>query len=321
MVHYQMFAILQQLKLVPSNRLFPSLRSLIPFSAYSPLQIPSRPASLTLIPLASWAVVLAGAIAPFGLVLAYNSISSVVSSIIYGPVYRRLPRPVNPKEGHHTEPMQTLSEMINIPPESLQLNPSNDTDGNITNSDDTSAPTQHTATLDALEGRPSHHDDSSDDGEHELSGQAMITFDVEATDLSEAPVGTWSAELRSVNEPPRKEIPYPITALTMLPPLLAAEALSTGITTIVMLPLEAIMVRTLARSFRQSANLSTGDMFSGVGLTWRVISNILTVHALECVVTGSLWAAFIVGSEIIEGKFVLWGKKDTAEEEELEFRW
>jgi len=322
MLNYQMFAIVQQLNMWPSDRLLPSLRSLIPFSAYSPLQLPPLPSSLSAAALFSWATALFLNVAPLGLVLAHTAVTSTVSSLIYAPLYRLLPRPINPLDGLFLgmmDPSDYLERSTDIDydaPDSENHYPSGTVDGESTTPRASAALSQHTATLQALEGRPPNRDDSSDEDDHEMSQQTLITFDVEATEMTEATMGTWSAELRSANEPPPKEPVYRITALTMLPPFLAAEGLSTVVAGILVLPLEALMVRTVGRGYRRSAGLGTGDLFMGAMIPWHALINIFAVHAVELTFTGAIWAAFTIGSQAMAGKYLIRNSADEADKGE-----
>jgi hypothetical protein len=322
MLNYQMFAIIQQLNMWPSDRLLPSLRSLIPFSAYSPLQLPPLPSSLSAAALLSWATAFLLNVAPLGLVLAHSTATSTVSSIIYGPVYRLLPRPVNQPEGllpgmmEPSDYPEPSTEIDYDAPDSENRYPSGIADGESTTPHLSTAPSQHVATLQALEGRPTNRDDSSDEDDHEMSQQTLITFDVEATEMTEETMGTWSAELRSANEPVPKETMYQITALTMLPPLLAAEGLSAVLAGIALLPLEALMVRTVARGYRRSAGLGTGDLFAGTVIPWQAMINIFAVNAVELAVTGAIWAAFTISSQAMAGKYHIWNSADEANKED-----
>lgn len=318
MLNYQMLAILQQLNMWQSNRLLPSFRSLIPFSPYSPLQIPPFPASFTPAAIWSWTTSLIVNVAPLGLVLAYSMASSTISSIIYAPIYKLLPRPVNQTETFLREMAEELDNIetalnTHLSPSSWQPDTSSTADWEPTTSGTSAAPSQHVATLQALEGRPPNRDDSSDEEDHEMSQQTLITFDVEPTEITEAAMGTWSAELRSANEPPPRETTYQITALTMLPPLLAAEGLSSVLAGLALIPLEAIMVRIVARAYRRSAGLGTGDLFAGVIIPWRVIPNIFVVLSMELAITAALWAGFTIGSQAMAGKYLVWRPADEAD--------
>jgi hypothetical protein len=321
MLNYQMFSIIQQLNMWSSDRLLPSLRSLIPFSAHSPIQLPPLPSSLSAAALFSWATALFFNVAPLGFILVHSAATSTVSSIIYAPIYRLLPRPVNKIGGlfpvlmDPSDYQERSTEIDYDAPNSENHYPSGIADGESTTPHNSAAPSQHTATLQALEGRPPspNHDDSSDEDDHEMSQQTLITFDVEATEMTEATMGTWSAELRSANEPPLKETVYQITALTMLPPLLAAEGLSAVLSGFLLLPLEALMVRTVARGYRESAGLSTGDLFAGALIPWHTWRNIFAVHAVEFAVMGAIWGAFTVCSQAMAGKYLIWKSADQAD--------
>jgi hypothetical protein len=178
----------------------------------------------------------------------------------------------------------------------------------------------HTATLHALEGRAvnpvgaanhdrDHEDDSSDDDndDHEISQQTVITFDVEAEEISDpgASMGTWSAELRNTNES-ENELPktpkYRITPLTMLPLLLAVDGLLAVLTHIVSLPFEAAMVRIIGHAYGVNS-----DMFAiRFGVPWKAMGNLLAVYSIELVATGVIWTGFTLVSQVSSGKFKLW---------------
>jgi len=167
--------------------------------------------------------------------------------------------------------------------------------------------TEDEPTLRALEGRSTlergdtrmpqteGHHDSSDDEEEELTQATLISFDVEATDVIESSIGTWSAELRSANEPKTSQtLRYHVTGLTMLPSNLAAQGIQQTITGIILLPLEILMVRVLGRAYRDSAGVEMEDMF-----LWGFpsISNVLTTVVLELVVKGVLWTGYTAGTQ------------------------
>src|SRR5664279_4654992 len=86
-----MFAILQQLGLIRSSQLLPTLRSFIPFSLHSPLQLPSiplRPSST--IP---WVSALLRSAAPMAVILFHGKVKFLASRILYRHIYTVLPRP------------------------------------------------------------------------------------------------------------------------------------------------------------------------------------------------------------------------------------
>jgi hypothetical protein len=139
--------------------------------------------------------------------------------------------------------------------------------------------------------------DSSDEDDAEIAQATLISFDVEATESMDQSLGTWSAELRSANEPKQlKDIKYRVTGLTLLPTILATEGLREVIAGVLVMPLEAVMVRVIARAYRQSAGLSVSDMYR---LRERVpaFENLFLAFALQVTVTGVVWAGFSVGSQ------------------------
>lgn len=156
-------------------------------------------------------------------------------------------------------------------------------------------------TLRALEGLPPTSDrqntaDSSDEDE-EVAHATLISFDVEATEAVETSAGAWSAELRSANEPRASgHLRYRVTGLTMLPPIMATEALREVIAGFLVLPLDAIMVRVVGRAYRVSAGLGLGDMY-GIEPTIYAFGNILSVLTIQLAVTGTVWAGFTLGTQ------------------------
>lgn len=295
-----MFAILQQLALVPSSRILPTPRSFIPFSASSPLQLQlplPRPTSLM-----SWASAIVRSAAPIFMILLHGKVKFFVSRDLYAYIYKLLPRPVgesifaglsdlaptaeydtpdrHPEEisGHRTEDEPTLRALEGLPA------------------------LEHTES----HSRPNERDsDSSIGGDAEITHATLISFDVEATEAVDTPLGplgTWSAELRSANEPRQSEEPrYRVTGLTMLPPILATEGLREVAAGLLVMPFEALMVRVIGRAYRASAGIDVEDLHSvtssvsGLGIVG--FGNLASVFALQLGVTGIVWAGFTIGSQ------------------------
>lgn len=292
-----MFAILQQLNLIPSSKLLPSLRSFIPFSHASPLQLPPNP-SLNLSSLAYWGASVLRTVAPMFIILAHGKFKYMVARIMYRPIYRSLPRAVG----------DSMFSGLNIAPPTMEYDtPDRPTD------DRTRYRTEDEPTLRALEGLPAldrtetrprqieGDQDSSDDEEEEMTHATLISFDVEATDVVESSLGTWSAELRSANEPKPSRVPlYRVTGLTLLPPIMATEGLREIAAGIIVMPLEALMVRVIGRAYRASAGLEVEDMF-----VWAVpsVGNLLTALTLQLVVTGVIWAGFTAGTQWLAARW------------------
>jgi hypothetical protein len=175
-------------------------------------------------------------------------------------------------------------------------------------------------TLRALEGRPAAEyqeaparrerretvfemeQDSSDEEDAEMAHATLISFDVEATESMDNERGTWSAELRSANEPQKsKDVKYRVTGLTLLPTILATEGLREVIAGVLVMPLEAVMVRIIARAYRLSAGSSVSDLYR-VRDPVPAFENLFSAFTLQLAITGVVWAGFTVGSQWWAGR-------------------
>ncbi|KAF4633624.1 hypothetical protein G7Y89_g4486 [Cudoniella acicularis] len=299
-LHFRMFAILQQLGLIPSSRLLPTLRSFIPFSYASPLQIPSipfRPTSLV-----PWTSVLLRSATPMLMILLHGKVKFLASRILYRHIYTLLPRPTGESMFSGMQDASPIAE-FDTPDRGMEER------------------THHRAedepTLRALEGLPAlertetrsrqieRDSDSSVADDGEVTHATLISFDVEATEAVESPLGalgTWSAELRSANEPKQSDEPrYRVTGLTVLPPIMATEGLREIIAGIIVMPVEAAMVRVIGHACRASSGSGMGDIYpvtsglAGFGLTG--VDNIIAVLLLQLGLTGVVWAGFTVGTQ------------------------
>jgi len=294
-----MFAILQQLYLIPSSRHFPSLLSFIPFSKESPLLSPLP--ALTSASLASILTVLESALPLFYIVL-HGKVKFFASHLLYRPIYKALPRPVG----------QSMFAGLPVAPPTMEY----DTPDQQPQPRRASRLTEDEITLRALEGlpslegpepqaRPVERDTDSSADDAEMAHATLISFDVEATDSAgQGPplgggLGQWSAELRSANELPPSETRYRMTGMTLLPTIMAVEGLREILAGIVVIPLEAVMVRCIGRLYRASANVGVGDMWprkSGYGGLGG-LTNILSALTLQLGVTGIVWAGFTITSQ------------------------
>lgn len=170
-------------------------------------------------------------------------------------------------------------------------------------------------TLRALEGRPAAEyqeaptprrerretifeteQDSSDEEDTELAHATLVSFDVEATESMDNSLGGWSAELRSATEPKQKDVRYRVTGLTLLPTILATEGLREVIAGVLVMPLEAVMVRIIARAYRLSASSSVSDLYLFRD-TVPAFENLFSAFTLQLAMTGLVWAGFTYGSQ------------------------
>lgn len=255
-----------------------------------------------------------------GLVYSYGVIGRFVSAILYRPFYHILPRAVNKDHGWARDMDGIFPSQDSQPEEgtrtsqgdtSTRLDTTNVEGPDFAQVARTSPPSP---TRQAPEMQDNFgtgivpEDDSSSDGEdHQMTAQTLITFDVEATEVSNGAVpgamGTWSAELRSANEvaPQLDEGPYyQITAVSMLPPFLAADAFSMVLTGIIMRPIEALMVRMLGHAYRLRLGLGASDML-GFGVrpllafSWQRSINLAATVGLEMIAVGLTWGIVVVG--------------------------
>jgi hypothetical protein len=309
-----MFAILQQLNLIPGSRLLPSLRSFVPFSSHSPLQYPSNQVSWT-----SFALSLLRSVSPMLVILLHGRAKFHISKFLYRPIYKTLPRPTGDSmfsglDVSAPDMEYDAPDRINAPP------PSQGEDA---------------LTLRALEGRPAveirdereeervrliasspeQRDDATDDEDEEMRQTTLISFDVHATDATPNTSGSWSAELRSANETKQPDgVVYRVTGLTMLPTILATEGLREIVAGFLVMPLEAVMVRIIARAYLGSGGASVSNLyeifsFREVAPAWE---SIFGAFAIQVAVTGVVWGAFTFGA-------LRWtAKKDPKEAEEGE---
>jgi hypothetical protein len=258
----------------------------------SPLQFPPSP-SLTPRSILSWGYALFRTASPLLAILLHGKIKYFVSRMIYRPIYKTLPRPTG----------DSMFSGLSISAPTMEY----DTPDRQQPNARTQYRTEDEYTLRALEGLPvldssnnqpqqsrNYHDSSDEDDDDEMAHPTLISFDVEATEPVEAALGTWSAELRSANEPKLpSDTQYLVTGLTMLPPIMATEGLREILAGILVLPIEASMVRIISRAHRASAGLPTDDLYfilpSLPSFAW---GNIVSVLAIQLTVTGVVWAGF-----------------------------
>ncbi|KFX97615.1 hypothetical protein V495_08832 [Pseudogymnoascus sp. VKM F-4514 (FW-929)] len=180
-------------------------------------------------------------------------------------------------------------------------------------------PTSDPRTLRALEGEPrspqpqererdfspSRRRDSlaTTTDEQEITQTTFISFDVEATDEPAEAIGSYSAELRNANyadEPRSGAKVYNLTATSLLPAHLAADALSVLLASVFTMPFEAMAVRAIGQSWRAKMGLPTRDMFwiflnDGSRLTWHGVANVATLFVTEVLITGVVWGVYSGG--------------------------
>ena len=137
-----------------------------------------------------------------------------------------------------------------------------------------------------------------------ISG-TLISFDVEATESNDAAPqgaqGIWSAELRptSGTDPrsPNQPALYLLNSLTKQPLVHAAKVLSRLATCLLLLPLEAVAYRSLARSYilQRGGSIAhvLGPQFLGE-LSWGWVNNLLAVELVHFSLQSDIWAGVML---------------------------
>lgn len=285
-LHFRMFAILQQLNLIPPTRLLPSLMSFIPFSSTSPMELPPLP-TFTTASVLTWTTALLRTSSPLLVLLTYGQIKYAISQFLYRPIYQSLPRPVG-------ESM--FAGMLEVPPLMEYDTPDHDAHSGIPPpQEQPSAPVIELPTSGRSETQSGNHD--SDEEEVEISQASLISFDVEPTESMEPSVGQWSAELRSAQEQKSTgQLRYRVTGITMLPAIMATEVLREVVVGALVLPMEALMVRLIARAYQASAGLSVDDIYSMNGLPHGFL-NLLSAFCMQAAISGLVWMGFTWSSQ------------------------
>lgn len=140
----------------------------------------------------------------------------------------------------------------------------------------------------------------TDEEDNEGVSATLISFDVEATEATDAPPGLWSAELRpslvaDSRNPFAPQATYLDTELTRFPAHLAASIFAHALVRLISTPYEAVALRLIARSFRLRYGLSVDDIYTTSlfeGFSWSSVVNYFGIELVQLGVSGELWAIF-----------------------------
>ncbi|KAM3074921.1 hypothetical protein ACMFMG_008327 [Clarireedia jacksonii] len=312
-LHLRTFAMLQQVDVFASSSILPPLSFFVPFSNTSPFRPPLPSAHFR--SLLSWVFSIGRSAIPMLLVAFHGKFKAILSFLLYRPIYKSLPRPKG--ESMFSGMNITVPFMEYDTPDAIE--------------ETTSVRSEDEQTLRALEGLPALERTearprretvdsfgSNEDDDTDLAQPTLISFDVDdtAATLVEPSYGSWSAELRSANEPPSSSgTKYRITGLTMLPIILAAEGLKDLCAAVVAMPIEQVMLRSIVRAY---GGTSTGGLQNiyNVGFTMPNATNVFAAYAFQLVASGIIWAGFTLATEW----FVMKGKKknDKKSKDEIE---
>ncbi|KAL2880916.1 hypothetical protein SGCOL_003566 [Colletotrichum sp. CLE4] len=332
-VHLQLYVFLQRLDIIPSARWFPSLSFFIPGSPSSPIAAPAPPKDFSPSSLVQYAGAWCVNSIPFISYVIWGQIWTEVTGHLWQEFYGRLPNTVHHRKPPPPPPPPLPPVTIPETPEPVpdvdrqQPEPLSELRGeDILEDIPPEAEPSDTPPVQAVR-RPSAFsargdDYGSDDEEDGGVSATLISFDVEATDSTDAPPGLWSAELRPSTGPDSgygASIQYMDTMLTRLPACLASDIFTVISGYVLVSPYEAVALRLVARSYRERMGLPTFDIhdtniFSG--MTLRGVTNFLGLEFLHLVIAGELWA-LITGLaqwfHITEEEWKLWNEIEEAE--------
>lgn len=299
-LHLRLFATLQQLNLMPSAKLLPSVKSFIPFTQTSPIAR-TPPLGFNYTSVIGVGTSLLRSAAPFVIIIAHGKLKYFISRTVYRPIYKSLPRPtgesmfsglaVTPPQTEYDAPDRTGAEERRRTEDEMTLQALEELPSTRQREIPTQSPETVTESMATADGNNAR--EGSDDEEGDVQ-PTIISFDVEAAESVEPSLGTWSAELRNTNEvKPTTEAYYRVTGLTLLPTIMATEGLREVVAGLVVMPIEAIMVRLVGRAYRQAAGHAVDDMWE-VAPILRTLSfqNLLPAVGMQVVLTGVVWAGF-----------------------------
>ncbi|KAH7165996.1 hypothetical protein EDB81DRAFT_269387 [Dactylonectria macrodidyma] len=307
-VHLELYVALQRLGLVPSrqcNQWFPGPSYFIPFTKTSPIPAPPPIQGFTPHALMQWVGGLFISAAPFLVWVMtqrmvrdwkpkiWNEILSHLPNT--GFAGRRIPPPPPPTSWRPTNepPRRRRSEAHQNREAEEDVSPLRAVDGQLPDTPVEAVRRQSTFSVRG-------DDYASDEEEMEGVSATLISFDVEASESTEAPAGLWSAELRpsvasDANAAANAQPLYLDTMLTRLSPLMASHIFTDAVARILMAPYEATALRLLARTYCLREGLPYGDicnvnLLSGLSMT--AILNFLGVEFIHLSISGDIWAAF-----------------------------
>ncbi|KAF4581845.1 hypothetical protein GQ602_006469 [Ophiocordyceps camponoti-floridani] len=320
--HLELYAVLQRLGLAPDSLLLPNPMFFIPFTHHSPITAPPFSRVFSISSLLSWveeAVVMS---APFIVWVMTQRLMRKWKFPIWGFVFRRLPNtmfrgrrctalpPLSlpPPTAPSDRPRPTVS------PDSSAESPGggnrqaesrHQTGSSTTHDTDSHAREQSASSTTGrrpsiLSARADEY--ASDEEENEGVSATLISFDVEATDSSDAPPGLWSAELRPSAGTDSKStaslLPvYLDTALTQLPVMAAGRTLGDALVRILTAPTEAIALRLVAHQFHWRRigypfqSIYNINFSSHLPMTTFAV-NFFATELLHLALCGEVWAIF-----------------------------
>ncbi|KAH6611230.1 hypothetical protein Trco_001250 [Trichoderma cornu-damae] len=300
-VHLELHISLQRLGLIPSNRWLPSPSYFLPFTEESPIVAPPPLRSLGVSSVLQWLGGLVISNAPFLLFVMTQRMVRDWKPHIWAETFRRLPSTVFRGKTIPQAPPSMSQSIMNEAPSEIH---SNEGGSPVAPVVETQIPTE-AGSVEVVR-RPSifsarGDDYGSDEEDNDGIRATLISFDVEATESTDAPQGLWSAELRPsvANTDSRASVAsqpiYLDTLLTQIPALLASHMLANSVTRLLMTPYDATALRLVARAFCLRNGLPCEDICRPnllSGFSWTSVMNYLGTEFLHLLLTTEVWAVF-----------------------------
>ncbi|KAL7903428.1 hypothetical protein HDV63DRAFT_364000 [Trichoderma sp. SZMC 28014] len=299
-VHLELHISLQRLGLIPSNQWLPSPSFFIPFTEASPIIAPPPLKGFGVSSILQWLGGLLICNTPFLVFIMTQRMVRDWKPHIWAETFKRLPSTVFHGKPIPQSPPSMSQSFANDAPSEIHSNEG----GTPVAPVESQVPTD-TGSADAVR-RPSifsarGDDYGSDEEDNDGIRATLISFDVEATESTDAPQGLWSAELRPsvANTDSRGSIScqpiYLDTLLTQIPALLASHMLSNSITRLLMTPYDATALRLVARAYCLRNGLPCDDICQTnllSGLSWTSAMNYLWTEFIHLLLNTEVWAVF-----------------------------
>ncbi|KAK1243744.1 hypothetical protein MKX08_001882 [Trichoderma sp. CBMAI-0020] len=299
-VHLELHISLQRLGLIPSHQWLPNPSFFIPFTEASPIVAPPPLEGFGVSSILQWLGGLLICNTPFLVFIMTQRMVRDWKPHIWAETFKRLPSTVFHGKPIPQSPPSMSQSYVNEAPSEIHSNEG----GTPVAPVESQLPTD-TGGADAVR-RPSifsarGDDYGSDEEDNDGIRATLISFDVEATESTDAPQGLWSAELRPsvANTDSRGSISsqpvYLDTLLTQIPALLASHMLSNSITRLLMTPYDATALRLVARAYCLRNGLPCEDIYQTnllSGLSWTSAMNYLWTEFIHLLLNTEVWAVF-----------------------------
>ncbi|KAK1247806.1 hypothetical protein MKX07_000694 [Trichoderma sp. CBMAI-0711] len=299
-IHLELHISLQRLGLIPSSRWLPSPSWFIPFTEESPIVAPPPLENFGLSSILQWVGGLLISNAPFIVFVVTQRMVRDWKPHIWAETFKRLPSTVFRGKTIPQAPPSMPQSFMNEAPSEIHSNegasPVAPVDSQLP-SDAGGVEVARRPSIFSARG----DDFDSDEEDNDVIRATLISFDVEATESTDAPQGLWSAELRPsvANTDSRGSTAfqptYLDTLLTQIPALLASHMLANSMTRLLMTPYDATALRLVARAFCVRNGLPLDDILETnllSGFTWTTAMNYLGTEFFHLLLTTEVWAVF-----------------------------